>query len=116
MNHRFEPPKVRPSPIEAGESSPPKKGAPPGRAAALLRQDRTAIRTVSIPRRRATAKAPHAFTATLAQAFGECLARVIVADSTGIGLLNICSRTLRVMTSAKRASCRWRRRTLKGGD
>ena len=63
--------------------------------------------------------ARRALTATLAQALGECLARIIVADSAAnrsSTLLDIYSRTLRVMTSAKRRSRRWRRRTLKGGD
>ena len=51
---------------------------------------------------------------TFAQELGECLARVIAADSTGTqALLDTYSRALRVMASAKRASCR-RRRT--GGN
>ena len=96
------------------EGPPPEKGAPPGRAAAL-RQDRTLIRTLSTPRRAATAKAPHAFAVTLAQELGECLARIIAADSTGTQALLDTSRALRVMTAAKRASCRCRRNILKEG-
>ena len=99
---------------------PPKKGAPPGRAAALPRQDRTSAHRILAPRRAATAKAPPtgtAFAVPLAQELGECLARIIAADSTGgEALLDTYSRALRVMTAAKRRSRRWRRRTLKGGD
>ena len=58
---------------------PPKKGPPPGRAAAL-QQGRTSTRTISTLRRRASAKAPRAFIEAIAQALGEYLARSIVAD------------------------------------
>ena len=107
-----------PRPLRSGrEGPPPKKGPPHGRAAALPREDRTSADRILAPRRAATAKAPHAFAVTLAQELGGCLARIIAADSTGTqALLDTYSRSLRVMTAAKRASCRWRRRTLKGGD
>jgi hypothetical protein len=55
-----------------------------GRAAALL-QDRTSAQVISILRRRATTKAlVVSFASAIAQALGECLARVIAANSPGI--------------------------------
>jgi hypothetical protein len=47
------------------------------------------------------------FAEAIAQALGKCF-----ADSPGIALLNTYSRTLRVMTAAKRAFRRRRRSTL----
>jgi hypothetical protein len=109
---------MRPLPIETtGEGPPLKKEAALGGAA--LTRIGSSVRTIHTPRRCATVKASSAdggFTATLVQALGECLARVIVADSGGASaLLDIYCRMLRAMTSVKRAFRRWRRSTLKGG-
>ena len=100
--------------ISSGKGPPPEKGAPPGEAAAL-QQDRTSARRIHTLRSRATAKAPISFAAMLACELGECLARVLVADSAAGRnvLLDTYCRTLRVMTFAKHRS--WSLRVADGG-
>ena len=100
---------MRPSPIETvGEGPPLKKEAALGGAA--LTRTRFPGRTIHTLRRRARAKCRvedrTAFAEAIAQVLDQCL------DSPGVVLLNTYRHALRVMTSAKRASRRWRRHTL----
>ena len=97
---------MRPLPIETtGEGPPAPKSAALG--AAALTRIASSVRTILTLRRRARVKAPHnAFTAMFVQSLGDCFAKVFAASP-----LDTYSRTLRAMTSVKRASCRRRART-----
>jgi hypothetical protein len=105
----------RPRRLRSGREGPPQKGSGPScnsRAHSLPRI-RFSAEKIPTPSRRASIKAPHVFAAILAQALGECLTAIIAVDSTSTQvLLGTYSRALRAMTSAKRASRRWRRRRL----